>query len=152
METSEIKLENVQGLVRNIWSSVLGLELDTLSPGAAPAVPLGASFSAWVRIIGSNNLTVVLQCSETLARKSAGLMFSASENEVGDEQVKDGLKELVNILGGNVKGMMTKYHFLSMPSVAEPGKEPRFPNSEPLCEFHFKHQEEILKLSLLRMD
>lgn len=151
METSEIKLENVQGLVRNIWSSVLGLELDPLSPGGAPA-SLGASMSAWVRIIGSNNLTVLLQCSENLARKSAALMFSVSEAEVVEDQVKDGLKELVNILGGNVKGMMTKYHFLSMPSVSEPGKEPRFPNSEPLCEFHFKHQDQVLKLSLLRMD
>lgn len=150
METSEIKLENVQGLVRNIWNSVLGLDLETLSPGGS--APMGPSLSAWVRIIGSNNLTVVLQISENLARKSAALMFSASEDEVTEDQVKDGLKELVNILGGNVKGMMTKYHFLSMPSVSEPNKEPRFPNNETLCEFHFRHQDEGLKLSLLRMD
>lgn len=151
METSEIKLENVQGLVRNIWSSVLGLELDPVSSGGVPDPP-GSSYSAWVRIIGSNNLTVVLQCSEALARKSAALMFSTLESEVGEDQIKDGLKELVNILGGNVKGMMTKYHFLSMPSVSELNKEPRFPNSEPLCEFNFKHQGDGLMLSLLRMD
>jgi chemotaxis protein CheX len=151
MEATEIRLESVPRLVNDIWGSMLGLEL------AGPAAPAetGAppdSYTAWLRIIGSENITIILKCPESLAQKATAAMFDTRLEEVSPDQVKDSLKEIVNILGGNVKGMLTKYHFLSMPSVAEPGRNPYFPMDEMIGEFKFTSLGQDFQLTLLKVD
>ena len=149
MDISGIKIDNIQNVVREIWNSVLGLNL---SFTASPAVAGGGIYTSWVRIIGSDNLTVLIQCSEGLARTSTANMFGVAESEVTEDQMKDSLKEMVNIIGGNIKGTMTKYHFLSLPSVSDLNKDPHFPNADLICEFNFKYLDQSLRLSVLRVD
>ncbi len=148
METSELKIETVQSLTQDLWGSMLGLKLN---PRAEEGVH-GPCYTSWVRIIGGINLTVILKCREDLARKSASAMLDIPEAEITPDQVKDGLKELANILGGNIKGMMAKYHFLSLPAVSELNQEPRLPEGEALCDFHFECQGQPLQLTVLRTD
>ncbi len=150
METTEIRMDSVPKLVSDIWGSMLEMEI-------APAVSAGEEalagvYTAWVRVIGSQNITVILRCPDILARKAAAAMFQCPIEEVVPDQIRDGLKEIVNILGGNLKGMMTKYHFLSMPAVSEPDREPRFPAGDILGLFHFQSQGQPLQLTLLKVD
>jgi chemotaxis protein CheX len=150
METTEIRLENVPKLVNDIWGSILGMDITASAPGEGG--DLSDSYTVWLRIIGSQNITVVLKCPQSLAQRATAAMFDTRLEEVNPDQVKDSLKEIVNILGGNVKGMLTKYHFLSMPSVAEPGRTPYFPMDEIIGEFNFKSQGQAFQLTLLKVD
>src|ERR1035438_9495715 len=129
---------------------MLGLEISAAAAGKG--VEPADAYTAWLRIIGSQNITIILRCPRSLAQSATAAMFDARSQEVGPDQVKDSLKEIVNILGGNVKGMLTKYHFLSMPSVAEPGRTPFFPMDEVIGEFHFQRQGQDFELTLLKAD
>ena len=151
METVELKTEGIRQFVQDLWGSMLGLE-PTSAEGKGDWAASGGCYTAWVRIIGGINLTVILKSSEGLARKSASLMMETSEAEITSDQAKDSLKELANILGGNVKGMMAKYHFLSLPAVSELNQEPRLPEGEALCDFHFQCQDHPFQLTVLRTD
>jgi chemotaxis protein CheX len=150
METTEIRLESVPRLVNELWGSLLGMEL--ASPAADGGGSPPDSYTAWLRIIGSENITIILKCPESLAQRATAAMFDTRLEEVSPDQVKDSLKEIVNILGGNVKGMLTKYHFLSMPSVAEPGRNPYFPMDEMIGEFKFTSLGQDFQLTLLKVD
>jgi hypothetical protein len=59
---------------------------------------------------------------------------------------------LVNIIGGNIKGMLVKYHFLSLPSVSELHMGHGAPVGALLCELFFRCEEGGLKLSLYKME
>ncbi len=149
METMEIKLDAVPRLMNDIWGLTLGMEI---APAPLSPEEMTGTYTAWVRIIGSQNITLILKCPESLAHKAAAAMFDCKPEAADPEQVKDSLKEIVNILAGNVKGMMTKYHFLSMPSVCEPDREPRFPAGDLMGEFGFQSSGETFKLTLLKVD
>ena|ERR1700722_3854857 len=150
METTEIRMDSVPKLVGDIWGSMLGMEITPTVTGGEAAI--AGYYTAWVRVIGSQNITVILRCPDLLARKAVAAMFSCPLEEVAPDQIRDGLKEIVNILGGNLKGMMTKYHFLSMPAVSEPDREPRFPTGDIIGQFNFQSQGQGLQLTLLKVD
>ena len=150
METQEIKAESIARLVNDLWSTVLGLEIGEGPGGGQDHDP--GTLTTWIRIIGSLNLVVLLQCPEKLARRVASIMFDVEESQVRPDQVTDSLKELANILGGNIKGMTVKYHFLSMPSVSEPGQEPHFAGGEVVYDASFHCDNQPIKLKVLRME
>src|SRR5580698_2871378 len=100
METTEIRMDSVPKLVGDIWGSMLGMEI-TSSISAGDEAIAGA-YTTWVRVIGSQNITVILRCPDLLARKAVAAMFQCPIDEVAADQIRDGLKEIVNILGGNL--------------------------------------------------
>jgi chemotaxis protein methyltransferase CheR len=149
MEPQEIKKESIERLFNDLWGSVLGLKIE--ETGSLNGVA-GNEFTTWIRIIGTQNLVVLLRCHERLAQKAASIMFGVEPEQARPDQVSDSMKELVNILGGNLKGMLVKYHFLSMPSVSALGEEPHFVGGDPIYESSFLCDNDPLKLTVLRMD
>ena len=144
-----MKLEGIQKLVEDIWRATLGLDAFTVQGFTWDGT---RSYIVWIRIIGSLNITIIFRCSETLARIAASVVFETEPEQVASDQVKDCLKELVNILGGHIKGMMASYHFLSTPSISEINQEPRFPEGEVVYEALFQSSGQPFKVSLLKVD
>ena len=46
-------------------------------------------------------------------------MFSVPEGELGDEDLRDALGELTNMVGGNIKTLLPGSEFISLPTVIE---------------------------------
>ncbi|MBK7972631.1 MAG: chemotaxis protein CheX [Deltaproteobacteria bacterium] len=107
-------------LAETVWTSVLGLNLARAE--APPANGSTRHMIGCVVITGAWEGAVTIECPESMAKKAAGIMFGTEPEAASDDEVRDALGELANMIGGNVKALLPSPSQLSLPTVAE-GKE-----------------------------
>ncbi len=117
-----IERDEVCRLVGQVWGLVLGLDV-----GAGPCPPADAALAGSVPVRGAWQGRVVLRCDPALARLAAARMFGLRPEEVTDEQTRDALGELTNMVGGNLKGLLPGSSSLGLPAVAAAREGPDEP-------------------------
>jgi chemotaxis protein CheX len=125
-------LAEIEEIARDVWSSLLGLEITVAqAPDACPEEVV----TAVVTVSGDAHGVVGVQTSGAGARAMAAAMFMMGADEVGEAEVADALGELTNVVGGNVKGLLPGSNRLSLPTVLDAGAEdPRDLTQPPLAE------------------
>jgi len=106
----------VTEITSSVWRAFLPESDDIV---AVPASPADASLTGTVFLSGEWNGLVSLTCSSAAATAAAALMFGTSIDDVSPSDVLDAVGELVNIVGGNIKGMLPPPTGLSLPSVTD---------------------------------
>jgi len=112
METS---YENViEEIVQNIFSTMLNVELvrDAVPVPSDEEQILGA-----VQIAGEWTGSVVLSLSPELASETATVMLGLPAGAANEDDVRDVVSELVNMIGGNLKSLLPGPSYLSLPTV-----------------------------------
>ena len=104
-------------LVSDIWSSMLGLDLEVGPPAAIPVTT--RSLTGVVQISGDWHGAVTVKCSSPAAHSYAAAMFGMDVDELSVEEVCDALGELTNMTGGSVKALVAGDCSLSIPTVTE---------------------------------
>jgi CheY-specific phosphatase CheX len=109
--------ETVTEVAGEVWSAMVGAD-EVLVPVGATA-PDG--LSAWVTVTGPWNGAVVLTCSPSATEDLARAVLQMGHDEVPDDaDVDDVLRELANILGGNVKSLLPGPSSLGLPETGTP--------------------------------
>jgi chemotaxis protein CheX len=72
-----------------------------------------------IQITGENPVSVVLGVSDGVVRDAAATMLQLPCEEVSDEDERDVVAELANMIGGNLKSMIQGASHLSLPTVVE---------------------------------
>ena len=106
-----MEARDLEDLLRNIWQSML-LPEEPLEEGAARQE---YDFASCVDIVGPWNGVVSVECDEALARAFARSLFASGEAELGEGELFDALREVANLIGGNVKGALAGGCRLSLP-------------------------------------
>ena len=81
--------------------------------------PGGDRLTATVHLTGDWNGAVVLECDRGQACRFAGRFLAMDPPDALDDVVRDVLGELVNMISGNLKCVLTRGIRLSMPSVVD---------------------------------
>jgi CheY-specific phosphatase CheX len=110
-------------LTCGIWESTLGLEVRPI-PEPGLSAPQAGTVTGRVQITGAWLGTVLLECSEKLAKMVARIMFGLDSEEPTPEEVRDALAEITNVTAGNLKSMVCGQCRLSAPQVEECGLDP----------------------------
>lgn len=104
----------VQAVLEQVWESLLG---EPLLPWTDDVVVPGA-VRAEVTLSGDWAGRVLLACDPATAASLARTMLGARDGDpVPDEDVRDAVGELANVVGGNVKGMLPGTTALGLPRV-----------------------------------
>lgn len=104
----------IEQLVQDVCCNMLGLPTSTENePGRSHA----ADWSAVIHIFGDSDALVEMNVSEGAARIFAANMFAKELGELADDDIRDAVGEIVNMLGGNLKGMVPGESNLSLPCV-----------------------------------
>lgn len=106
----------IRQIVEDTWKVVLGEELERSAQTIAP-VDIDDCVSATARIAGDWQLEVVIYGSAAMARHAATVMLSLDAEPAKVEDVQDAMCELVNIIAGNVKGILSGSSYLSLPTL-----------------------------------
>ncbi len=72
-----------------------------------------------ISLTGSWNGAVILECSEQQARFFTGRLMGIPQPAHMNDDTRDAMGELANVIGGNVKSVLPNGVFLSLPSVLE---------------------------------
>ncbi len=110
----EILPSEMAQIVEAVAQTMLKLELKTCD---SPWFPDADRLTAVVHLTGVWNGAVLLECSRELACCFAARFLSIGLPKAVDEVVLDVLGELANMIGGNLKCVLTQGIGLSMPSV-----------------------------------
>lgn len=117
--TTTINQNQLVEIASSIWSSLLGMTLRELETSQASPADAGHSWTAAVHTSGSMNVSVLLSCSTTLARRAAAAMFQTGDDDLDDGEIADAFGELANIIGGNLKCLLPEPSQLSLPTVSQ---------------------------------
>ncbi|SSC23341.1 Chemotaxis phosphatase CheX, partial [Klenkia terrae] len=122
--------ETVTAVAGEVWSALVGEE-EYLVPGYGLDGPPVAGPSAWVTVTGPWNGLVVLTCDQAgTADLTRSVLQMRADEEATEEDVDDVLRELANILGGNVKSLLPGPSVLGLP---ETGAAPLRASDEDTC-------------------
>ncbi len=105
-------------LTEQVWSSMLGLNL-VMGNGHPPPGERTRQLVGCVVISGSWEGAVSIECPLSVAKRAAGIMFGTDPADASDDEVRDALGELANMIGGGVKSLLPSPSQLSLPTVAE---------------------------------
>ena len=141
--TQLIDEETVQSIAQEAWSALIGDE-EFLVP--LPGGPPDDAVSSWVEIVGPWTGTVVLTCSRSTAEQlSRCLLAEHAPPVLDDEEIQDGLGELANVVGGNVKGVLPGPSVLGLPEV---GSAPKAGSPADTCRVDLLWRGQSLTISV----
>ncbi|HSR08462.1 MAG TPA: chemotaxis protein CheX [Bryobacteraceae bacterium] len=103
-------------IVEDVFRTMLRLEAG-LTSMLEPAGP--GALTAAVQFVGEWKGAVLLQCTTWQACQLASRLMPGLQPTRVDEDVRDALGEITNMVGGNLKPMLPPGVALSMPSVVE---------------------------------
>jgi CheY-specific phosphatase CheX len=115
-----VSANDLARIVRTIWSTQLGLELEggdpeTLERGLADreTIMVGVKFS------GGFSGTLVQRCSQKVSVVAASAAFTTNEGKLGSTDARDVLAELAHVTAGNLKSILPGQSELSLPITIE---------------------------------
>ena len=114
----EIQPSELAQIVESVFETMLSLEA---RESGAPWFPSGDRLTAAVHLTGDWNGAVLLECGREQACRLAGRFLSMDPPGAVDDVVRDVLGELANMIGGNLKCVLTSGIRLSMPSIVDGG-------------------------------
>ncbi len=116
--TMKFAEHEVRQIAEDTWKIVLGEELEPATKRITPG-EIEDSMAACAQIAGDWQLAVVLYCSSALARHVATVMFGTDEKETSTADVNDAMCEMINIIAGNIKGVLSGSSHLALPNLVK---------------------------------
>ena len=103
-------------VVESVFETMMSLPVNR---DGAPWFPSVDRLTSALHLAGDWNGAVLLECSRSQACRFAGRFLSQDPPDSVDDDVRDVLGELANMIGGNLKCVLTRGIRLSMPSVVD---------------------------------
>lgn len=113
---TEVSVEVLAQIVKSVFITMMSLDV---SPSDTSWQPTGDRLTSFVQLTGDWNGAVIVECSRRQACQFAGRILSMDPPESVDDDVRDVLGELANMIGGNLKSNFSPRVRLSMPSVMD---------------------------------
>jgi len=113
---AEVSMDMLTEIVKSVFLTMMDLEL---SCSETPWHPGGDRLTSFVQLTGEWNGAVMVECSRHQACLFAGRILAMDPPATVDDDVRDVLGELANMIGGNMKCGMTSGVRLSMPTVLD---------------------------------
>ncbi len=140
--------DDLQSIAEQIWASYLDPD------GSAPLILIppekpSREVSASVSMTGAWRGHVVVWCSAMASRHAAAALLGIDFDDVTVDDITDGLGELANIIGGNVKSMVEGPTGLSLPHVLISG-ESGYPLVVEVCRLAGTWMDEPITISVLQ--
>lgn len=107
----------IRSIVRSVWSTQLGLEIQDVD-GLVQPEP-SATITAAIHISGDFRGGVWLECSRSIIRRAASIMFDLPADQLADEDERDVIGELTNVVAGNIKALIPGSNSISLPTIVE---------------------------------
>jgi chemotaxis protein CheX len=112
----EVLPEELAQIVKTVFGTMVSLEVGECGTLWFPS---GDRLTSAVHLTGDWKGAVLLECDWLVACRFAGRFLSIDPLDTVDDVVRDVLGELANMIGGNLKCVLTRGIQLSMPSVVD---------------------------------
>ena len=112
-----IDTSTMDQIISNVFDEMLTMPTESLDP--TPDTFDQERVVASIRISGAADELIVVEAPVSTAKLIGETMFAADPGTLEEEEVLDAVGEIVNMIGGNVKGTYEGESQLSLPCVSE---------------------------------
>jgi chemotaxis protein CheX len=113
---TRVSPEMMSQIVESVFITMLNLDV---VPSGIPWAPSDDQLTAVVHLAGNKNGTLLFECNRWEACRFTGRFLSTEPPDTVNEDVRDVLGELANMIGGNIKSAVAAGLRLSMPAVTD---------------------------------
>jgi chemotaxis protein CheX len=119
-----VSADDLGRVVRTIWSTQLGLELEDGDPVALKrGLADRETIAVEVNFSGGFSGALVQRCSRQVSVVAASAAFTAIDGKPGSTDGRDVLAELAHVTAGNLKSILPGPSELSFPTTIDPDGE-----------------------------
>lgn len=115
-QESSLTQSDITQITNDVFQTMLGLPVKPVRPSAAEMEP---ALTASVHFAGEWTGALLLRCGVPQALGFTSLLMPGQIPLAVDDDVRDTMGELANMIGGNLKPLLPSGVALSMPSVVE---------------------------------
>ena len=142
--------ENIIEIAQYVLSTMVQMET---SPIELREQETPQQITGCVQISGEWHGAVVLQTTHRFASQAASVMLDQPESSLTEEDLRDTLAEITNMIGGNIKSQVPGPSFLSIPSVTSGTDfDFRLKGASTLSSISLDCHNEPLRISLCQRD
>jgi chemotaxis protein CheX len=153
-EQNPITCDHLVEITQAVWQSFVdaGLEWWPVHGESVGSFTSGvAHYAGVVQVTGDVRAMVLVQSSPELVHIATRSMFMMEPDEVTDVELADAFGELVNMIGGNIKGLFEGANQLSLPTVTRGRDHEVLAPGTQLVEFaDFTSNQQKLRVSVWR--
>lgn len=110
-----IQSSDIEQMFVSLFDTMLMLPVETAESGSTPNLEF---LTASIEVTGDWNAEFHVAVDQPLSQNIAAAMFGLEAEELSDDEVLDALCEVVNVVGGNIKGVVDQECSLSLPRVS----------------------------------
>lgn len=110
-------------LASNVFELMLEIPVEGAPACDSPAQP--TDYLSSIQMSGSTNLEVAVRAPEQTAKHIAATMFKESPDDLSEEDIRDAVGEITNMVGGNLKGLGDGDSKLTLPCVSRVSESSR---------------------------
>lgn len=113
----KVEAHQIISASREVWTDHLGL---TLTPSTeTDAVGEERSWCSCVKLSGSWQGVILLECSESIVRHAAAMLFAADGEDTSEDELADAAKELADMFGKKMRQFFPPETKASRPTIVE---------------------------------
>lgn len=111
--------EDLMTIASMVWDSFFGSPVTESREALDQLRRPAPTYTGMVTISGAWEGAVVVRCAKDLAFSVSESMFGMQRGEATDDDVRDAIGEITNMVGGNVKALLPEPSKLGLPMVGE---------------------------------
>ena len=142
--------QQIMSLSKELWEAQLGLSLTEGEVGPDEADPIRSSC---VKVSGDWKGAIVVECPESVARHASVMLFSTDSDSASAEDIEDALKELADMVGRKVRGLLPETAKLSRATVLDgENGSPALSEMSGLSDVQFNCEGRPVRIALLQAE
>jgi hypothetical protein len=103
---------------RELWATQLGLNISLDGSGGGTA-PDERTWSSCIKVSGPWQGKILIECSESVVRHAAAVLFAADGEAASTDDIADALKELADMVGKKMRPLLPESSKLSRPAILD---------------------------------
>ena len=104
-----LSADDLQRVVKTIWSTQLGFELDVAEPAAlAPLLSDENTVLTSINFAGDFNGRLEQRCSHHVSLSAAAAAFAGTGNDLEISDIRDTVAEMAHMTAGNLKSILAE--------------------------------------------
>jgi len=142
MQVDEQQLFEVS---RDVWSSLLGLQVRSANP--LPATGVERVWSSRINVSGDWQGAIVIECPESIGRHAAAMLYEADGEATPEDEIRDALSEVASKIGDRVRSLLPEDARLSRPATSVNGTD--LAAGQGVRELHLDCEGRPVRIALL---
>jgi len=145
----QVDHQQILNLSQEVWENQLGLSISEADGNQATD---DKTLSSCIQVSGPWRGAIVIECSESVVRHAAAMLFACDGESTSAEDINDALQELAVMIGKKMRSLLPEASKLSRPSLMDGDGETEVDYMQGLADLKLACEGRPVRIALLQKE